>query len=75
MAGISAAIIVFGDYLLIFIAIMVFSCSIYALVQRCKKDRVMIRQLTSTQRVVPAIEITVIQPTPVVYTIPTVPPV
>ena len=56
------AIYIFGDYLFISIAIFVFLSNCYFIYQRYKKDRVIISELTSNNRIVPAYEIRVIEP-------------
>lgn len=45
---------VFGDLMLYFILFLVFVLCIRLFLKRCKKDRAMLRNLTSDQRIVPA---------------------
>jgi len=55
------ALYIFGDFLFISIAIFVFLCGCYFIIQRYRRDINIIRDLTSNNRVVPAYEITVIE--------------
>ena len=56
------ALYIFGDFLFISIAIFVFLCGCYFIIQRYRRDINIIRELTSDNRVVPAYEIQVTEP-------------
>lgn len=48
---------IFGDFLFISIAIFVFLCGCYFIIQRYRRDINIIRELTSDNRIVPVYEI------------------
>lgn len=53
---------IFGDFLFISIAIFVFLCGCYFIIQRYRRDINIIRELTSDNRIVPVYEIQATEP-------------
>lgn len=73
MAGSAVGLIVFGDFILFAIIVVVAGSGFYVFWKRCQKDRERIRVLMSNTQVVPA-EI-VVEQTVQVVAMPQVPPI